>query len=313
MENIKIDLRLNQNKLSEDVLSAMRESTLIERSELNAKIAKLYGALYAEASFNSFEDAVNLLNKIIKKGNVLVPENNFEEAQILSKMNNITTYAISPSDGINYELLEKKVEEIKPSVIFAAQGVSQRPCDFRKIKIMANNINATLVAVLGHNAGLAAAGCVQNPVFWADYTVLSFDGSLRGPAGSAILTNNKDYLEKIESVLESAGENMGAKLVATEEAISPKFGIYARKCVTYAKNLSKILSKEGFKVNPRTVEANIVCIEFEKAKEALSKLEKNNILASLLSENTIAFETSLIATLRTPIQDVANIIIKTLK
>lgn len=113
----------------------------------------------------------------------------------LGKYHNIISYGLDKNGCINYEELRELALKHKPKLIIAGISAYSRQIDFKKIKEIADEVNAYTLADCAHITSLIVSGLHQNPVDY-DYTCVTMTTHkmLNGPRGGVVLY--KKELEK---------------------------------------------------------------------------------------------------------------------
>jgi len=100
------------------------------------------------------------------------------------------------TETIDYDALEKMALEEKPKLIMAGASAYPRIIDFKRLREIADKVNAYLVVDMAHIAGLVAAGLHPNPCDYAHVVTTTTHKTLRGPRGGMILTNDEELYKK---------------------------------------------------------------------------------------------------------------------
>lgn len=200
---------------------------------------------------------------------------------------------------IDYDELEKLALEIKPQLIVAGASAYARAIDFKRIKEIADKIDALFMVDMAHIAGLVAAGLHQNPCEYADVVTSTTHKTLRGPRGGIILTNSFDLYKKINRVVFPGIQGgplmhvIAAKAAAFGEALQPAFTEYQQKVVENASVLAKALMDLGFHVVSNGTDNHLVLVEVKSltgltGKDAEKLLDSVNITCN---KNTVPNDT----------------------
>ncbi|MDE5284872.1 MAG: serine hydroxymethyltransferase, partial [Candidatus Blochmannia sp. A2] len=78
----------------------------------------------------------------------------------------------------------------KPKMIIGGFSAYSGICDWKKMRDIADKINAYLVVDMAHIAGLVAAGLYPNPIDYAHVVTSTTHKTLAGPRGGIILAKN---------------------------------------------------------------------------------------------------------------------------
>lgn len=186
------------------------------------------------------------------------------------KLYNPVFYGVDRATGtIDYDALEEKAKSEKPKMIICGASAYSRDWDYERLRSIADEIGAILLADISHPAGLIAAGLLKNPLDHCHVVTTTTHKTLRGPRGGLIMIG-KDYdnpmglktrkgtVRKMSSVLDSAvfpGSQGGplehviaAKAVAFIEAQQPVFKSYGEQVIKNAQALAQSLTDAGFSV-----------------------------------------------------------------
>lgn len=166
------------------------------------------------------------------------------------------TYGVSKESGLlDYDELEKTVLEVKPLIFLAGYSAYPRKINFKRLREMADKVNAVFMVDMAHFAGLVAGGVFEgdfNPVRHAHVVTTTTHKTLRGPRGGAILC--------VEEFAESVNKGcplviggplphiIAAKAVTFTEANTPEFKTYAKKIAENARTLAQACIDEGLNI-----------------------------------------------------------------
>ncbi len=175
---------------------------------------------------------------------------------VSAKMFDSYTYSVRKDTGVlDYDDIEKTVLEIKPLILLAGYSAYPRKINFRKMREIADKVNAVFMVDMAHFAGLVAGKVFTgdyNPVEHAHIVTTTTHKTLRGPRGGLVLCK-KEFAEVVDKgcPLVLGGplpQMMAAKTVALKEANSPEFQIYAAKIVENAQTMAASCVEEGMKI-----------------------------------------------------------------
>ena len=202
---------------------------------------------------------------------------------------NFIFYGVDKETGIiDYEELEKIAKIEKPKLIIAGASAYSKIIDFKKIKKIADSINAYFMVDMAHIAGLVATGMHPSPCQIADVITFTTHKTLRGPRGGAILTNDEEIAKKINSALFPGMQGgplmhiIAAKAICFENAMSDDFKKYQEQTLKNAKALCQTLIDEDFKIISGLTDNHLMLVDVKSSinmtgKEAEAILESINI------------------------------------
>ncbi|XP_036749898.2 serine hydroxymethyltransferase, cytosolic isoform X1 [Manis pentadactyla] len=182
-------------------------------------------------------------------------------------------YKVNPDTGyINYEQLEENARLFHPKLIIAGTSCYSRNLDYARLRKIAEDNGAYLMADMAHISGLVAAGVVPSPFEHCHVVCTTTHKTLRGCRAGMIFyrrgvrsmdpKTGKETLYNLESLINSAvfpGLQGGPHnhaiavflpgvAVALKQAMTPEFRVYQHQVVANCKALAKTLMELGYKV-----------------------------------------------------------------
>src|SRR5918993_2819951 len=88
---------------------------------------------------------------------------------------------------VDYDMMEKKAKEIKPKVIICGASAYSRDWDYARIRSIADNVGAMVMADIAHPAGMIAKGLLRSPFEHCHIVTSTTHKTLRGPRGGIIM------------------------------------------------------------------------------------------------------------------------------
>lgn len=164
-------------------------------------------------------------------------------------------YGLKADGRIDYAGMQELARKEKPKLIVA--GFSSYPylTDYEKFSTVAKEIGAIFMVDMAHISGLVAAGVHPSPFPYADVVTSTTHKTIRGPRGGMILSNNEDYMKKINSATFPGAQGgplvhvIGGKAQAFAEALEPSFKQYAKQILKNTKACAEEFAKLGAKVS----------------------------------------------------------------
>ena len=214
-------------------------------------------------------------------------------------------------DGyLDYDALAKLVAKTRPKLIFTGATVYPRIFDWKKLRQIADQVDAFLVADISHIAGLVVGGVHPSPAGIADVITTTTHKTLRGPRGALILCNGNPSTplkavertrENLPTLIDRAiipglqggphNHQTAAIAVALNEASQPAFKIYAKQVVKNAQKLAGELSGKGFNLITGGTDNHLMLIDLTNknitGKQAEVALGKAGIT---VNKNTVPFD-----------------------
>jgi glycine hydroxymethyltransferase len=188
---------------------------------------------------------------------------------ISGKMFEQRSYGVDPTTGtLDYDRIRQLAHEFRPLIVMAGYSAYPRNPNFRILREIADEIDATFLVDMAHFAGLVAGGVLTgdlNPVPFAHVVTSTTHKSLRGPRGGFVLCTS-DYAEYVDRgcpmVLGGPLPNvMAAKAVAFAEARRPTFAAYARQVVVNATALAEGLARRGAHLSTGGTDNHLVLVD----------------------------------------------------
>ena len=165
-------------------------------------------------------------------------------------------YGVDTASGrLDYEALERQARQVRPLILLAGYSAYPRAIDFRRLRGIADAVDAVLMVDMAHFAGLVAGGVFggdYDPLPFADVVTSTTHKTLRGPRGGLVLCR-REFAETVDRgcplVLGGPLPHiMAAKAVAFTEAVQPEFARYARQIVANAQALAAACAANGLEV-----------------------------------------------------------------
>lgn len=205
------------------------------------------------------------------------------------KTYNAVQYGITDSGLIDYEEVRQKALECKPKMIVAGFSAYSQLLDWKKMREIADEVDAYLFVDMAHVAGLIAAGIYPNPLPYAHVVTTTTHKTLAGPRGGLILSSAKD--EELYKKLQSAvfpGIQGGplvhviaAKAVCFKEALEPEFKAYQQQVLANAKAMVEVFKQRGYDIVSNGTENHLFLVNLVSkgltGKEADAVLGAANI------------------------------------
>ncbi|XP_008060816.1 serine hydroxymethyltransferase, cytosolic isoform X2 [Carlito syrichta] len=139
-------------------------------------------------------------------------------------------YKVNPDTGyINYDQLEENAHLFHPKLIIAGTSCYSRNLDYARLRKIADENGAYLMADMAHISGLVAAGMVPSPFEHCHVVTTTTHKTLRGCRAGIIF-----YRKGVA--------------VALKQAMTPEFKVYQQQVVANCRALSEALTELGYKI-----------------------------------------------------------------
>ena len=196
------------------------------------------------------------------------------------KMFNMVFYGVTENGYIDYDDLEKKVEEYKPDLVLAGASAYARVIEFdriRKIIDSSKTCHPYFMVDMAHIAGLVAGGAHPSPFGLADIITTTTHKTLRGPRGGLIFCR-PELAKKVDSAVFPCSQGgslmhvIAGKAVAAEEACEPAFAEYAANVVKNCKAMCDEFLAMGYDVVTGGTDNHLFLLDFSKTETGLEYL-----------------------------------------
>lgn len=209
-----------------------------------------------------------------------------------------------------------KVEEIalreRPRLIICGASAYSRDWDYVRLRAIADEIGAMLLADVSHPAGLIVKGLLASPMEHCHIVTTTTHKSLRGPRGGIIvmgkdfenpfgLKTPKGELKMMSALLDGGvfpGTQGGplehviaAKAIAFGEALTDEFGDYAVQVQKNAEVMAQAFVDRGYKVISGGTDNHLALIDL-RPKGLTGKLAENTLIKAdiTINKNMVPFD-----------------------
>lgn len=177
-------------------------------------------------------------------------------------------YFLDPlTEEIHYDQLRDIAKKIRPQLIIAGASSYPRKINFKLFKEIATEVNALFLVDMAHIAGLVAAKLHPDPFPYADIVTTTTHKTLRGPRGGVILTNDEQWIKKINSMVFPGIQGgplehiIAAKAVCFKQALEPSFITYQQNVLSNAKALAQSLMERGFELATKGTDNHLMLVK----------------------------------------------------
>ena len=212
-------------------------------------------------------------------------------------------YGVEAETGlIDWDKVEETAVREKPKLLICGASAYSRDWDYERLRSIADQVGALLMADIAHPAGLIAKGLLKDPFDHCHIVTTTTHKTLRGPRGGVIMMRNdfenpfgittpKGQTRMMSSLLDSGvfpGTQGGplehiiaAKAIAFGEALSEGYYNYATQVKKNAQAMAKAFTDKGYKIISGGTDNHLMLIDLRT---------KNGIESGLtgkLAENTL--------------------------
>ncbi len=224
-------------------------------------------------------------------------------------------YTLNPDTGrIDYDKMEEVALRERPKLIIAGASAYSRDWDYARMRAIADQVGALLMADIAHPAGLIAKGLLNHPFPHCHIVTTTTHKTLRGPRGGLILlgtdfpnpwgyTTPKGEIKMMSNLLDLAvfpGTQGGplehviaSKAVAFGEALTDSYGEYVAQVKKNAAVMARCFIDKGYKVVSNGTDNHSMLIDLRtKVPEVTGKMAENALVKAdiTLNKNMVPFD-----------------------
>ncbi|WP_448517915.1 serine hydroxymethyltransferase [Rhodoflexus sp.] len=209
-----------------------------------------------------------------------------------------------------------KVEEIalreQPKLLICGASAYSRDWDYARLRVIADEIGALLLADISHPSGLIARGLLNDPLQHCHIVTSTTHKTLRGPRGGIIMmgkdfenpfgiTNMKGQVKMMSELLDGAvfpGTQGGplehviaSKAVAFGEALSDSYLQYVKRVSENAQALAQSFVEMGYHLISGGTDNHLMLIDLRN-KGISGKLAENTLIKAdiTINKNMVPFD-----------------------
>ncbi|MBK6397044.1 MAG: serine hydroxymethyltransferase [Bacteroidetes bacterium] len=224
-----------------------------------------------------------------------------------------TFYGVRQETGqVDYDAMEVTARKEKPKLIIAGASSYSRDWDFIRMRKIADEVGALLMADIAHPAGLIARGLLNDPLPYCHIVTTTTHKTLRGPRGGMIMMGKdfenpmghktpKGEIKLMSAVLDGAvfpGTQGGplehviaAKAVAFGEDLTDEYFKYCVQMVKNAKAMANAFIALGYKIISDGTDNHSMLIDL-RSKNVTGKLAENILVKAdiTVNKNMVPFD-----------------------
>lgn len=211
-------------------------------------------------------------------------------------------YGVEKETGlINWDIVEATAKKEKPQMIICGASAYSRDWDYERLRAIADEIGALLLADISHPSGLIARGLLNDPLEHCHIVTTTTHKTLRGPRGGLIMmgedfenpwgkTTPKGNVRMMSQLLDSGvfpGTQGGplehviaAKAVAFGEALSDEYMSYVLQVKKNASTMAQAFVDKGYHIISDGTDNHLMLIDLRSkgisgkiAEETLGKAD----------------------------------------
>ena len=218
-------------------------------------------------------------------------------------------YGVTREEGlVDYDMLEAKAREVKPKLIYCGASAYSRDWNYERIRRVADEVGALVMADIAHPAGLIAKKLLNDPFDHCHFVTSTTHKTLRGPRGGIIMMRKdfenpfglkdvKGNIRMMSNLLDMAvfpgiqggplEHVIAAKAIAFGEILSDEFTDYANQIIKNAQVLSNALIEKEYKIISGGTDNHLVLIDLRNKNISGKKAEQALVIADITANKNM--------------------------
>ena len=222
-------------------------------------------------------------------------------------------YGVKKETGtVDYDMMETVAKKELPKLIICGASAYSRDWDYARIRKIADEVGAMIMADIAHPAGLIAKGLLNSPFEHCQFVTSTTHKTLRGPRGGIIMMKKdfdnpfglkdvKGNIRPMSNLLDMAvfpGTQGGplehviaAKAISFGEILSDEFTDYAKQIISNAQSMSKAFVDKGYQIISNGTDNHLMLIDLRNKNITGKKAEQALVKADItLNKNMVPFD-----------------------
>lgn len=218
-------------------------------------------------------------------------------------------YGVTREDGlVDYAMLEAKAREVKPKMIICGASAYSRDWDYARIRKVADEVGALVMADIAHPAGLIAKKLLNDPFDHCHFVTSTTHKTLRGPRGGIIMMRKdfenpfglkdvKGNIRMMSNLLDMAvfpgiqggplEHVIAAKAIAFGEILSDEFTVYAQQVLKNSQAMAKALVAKEYQIISGGTDNHLVLIDLRNKNISGKKAEQALVQADITANKNM--------------------------
>ncbi len=222
-------------------------------------------------------------------------------------------YGVEKESGlIDWNKVNDTAGKEKPKLIICGASAYSRDWNYARLREIADEVGALLLADISHPSGLIARGLLNDPLEHCHIVTTTTHKTLRGPRGGLImmgedfenpmgLKSPKGEIRMMSSLLDSGvfpGTQGGplehiiaAKAIAFQEALSDEYMEYILQVQKNAKVMAAAFTQKGYKIISDGTDNHMMLIDL-RSKNLSGKTAENTLIKAdiTINKNMVPFD-----------------------
>ncbi len=222
-------------------------------------------------------------------------------------------YGVEPETGlIDYNKVADKARVEKPKLLICGASSYARDWDYARLRAIADEVGALLLADISHPSGLIAAGHLNHPFPHCHIVTTTTHKTLRGPRGGLILMGEdfenpfgqktpKGELKMMSALLDGAvfpgtqggplEHVIGGKAIAFFEDLQPSYKVYTQQVIENAQAMAKAFTSRGYHIISGGTDNHLMLIDLRNKGVSGKAAEQALVQAGItVNKNMVPFD-----------------------
>jgi glycine hydroxymethyltransferase len=229
------------------------------------------------------------------------------------KLYQALSYGVNKETGlVEYDKMEEIALKEKPQLIVCGASAYSRDWDYKRIRQIADQVGAFVMADIAHPAGLIAKGLLNSPFEHCHFVTTTTHKTLRGPRGGLILMGKdfenpfglktpKGEIRMMSSLIDTAvfpgiqggplEHVIAAKAVSFFEILTDEYDAYAKQIIRNAQAMSKAFVERGYEIVSGGTDNHLMLIDLRNKNISGKKAEQVLVKADItVNKNMVPFD-----------------------
>ena len=222
-------------------------------------------------------------------------------------------YGVDRETGlVEYDKMEQLAELERPKLIICGASAYSRDWDYKRIRAIADRVDAMVLADIAHPAGLIAKGLLNSPFEYCHFVTTTTHKTLRGPRGGMILLGKdfenpfghktpKGETRMMSSLIDLAvfpGNQGGplehviaAKAVSFFEILTEEYTAYAKQIIANAQAMAKAFVAKDYHLISGGTDNHLMLIDLRNKNITGKKAEQVLVQADItVNKNMVPYD-----------------------
>lgn len=223
-------------------------------------------------------------------------------------------YGVKKETGeVDYDAMEETARKEKPKLIICGASAYCRDWDYARIRKIADEVGALVLADIAHPAGLIATHLLSDPFDYCHIVTSTTHKTLRGPRGGVIMMRhnfdnpfgikwNNGNLKSMAALLDASvfpgiqggplEHVIAAKAVAFGEALTDEYKTYIKQVQKNAITLATEFSKRGYDLVSGGTDNHCILVDL-RSKGLTGKIAEDTLVKAdiTINKNMVPFDT----------------------